>query len=70
MFASISTFIPIFQDTYSVKTTFGEALKLINIEQVGHAHSAIDDARSLAKMIMHLYNRGAAFRRVTDWRYQ
>lgn len=56
--------------TYLARMTFAEALNVINIEQVGRAHSAIDDAHSLAKMITHLYHRSPRFGQVTDWRNQ
>lgn len=69
-FLTLFQFSILFQKTYLVKTTFAEALKLINIEQVGHAHSGIDDAKTLAKMMKHLYERGVNFGRVTDWRNQ
>lgn len=48
--------------------TFQEALENINIKQTGTAHSAIDDAKTLAKMVSNLYQSGAKFSEVTDWR--
>lgn len=48
--------------------TFATALKRIGIGQVRNTHSAIEDAKSLAEMMKHLYNSGAKFSRVTDHR--
>lgn len=56
----------IFQRTYPGRYTFAEAMKHINIEQVGNAHSAIGDAKTLAQMLIHLYRRGANLTKVTD----
>lgn len=50
--------------------TFAEALQLIGIKQIGNAHSAIDDTKTLAEMMLHLYNRGAKLVQATDWRNQ
>lgn len=47
---------------------FADALKLINLKQVGRAHSAIDGAKSLVKMVKNLCDRGVEFDRLTDWR--
>lgn len=58
----------VFQKKFDGTYNFAEALKFINVEQV-NAHSAIDDAKMLAKMVTHLYNRGAQLLQVTDWRH-
>lgn len=55
------------QNEYPGMFTFDEALKLINIERIGNLHSAIDNAKSLAKMVTHLYHYGAKLVQVTDW---
>lgn len=47
---------------------FQEALDVINVKQTGNAHSGIDDARTLSKMVLNLYHSGAIFNHVTDWR--
>lgn len=57
----------IFQRTYPGRYTFAEAIKYVSIEQVGDAHSAIGDAKTLAKMLQHLYRRGANLTQLTDW---
>lgn len=60
-----------FQKVYPGKFTFDEALKHINISQAGQAHSGIDDAKTLAKMMIKLYKvRPSFFDRATDWRSQ
>lgn len=46
---------------------FSDALKQIGVEQTGQAHTAIDDARNLAKMVMRLNAMGADFTRATTW---
>lgn len=46
---------------------FVEALKFIGIERIGNLHSAIENAKSLAKLITHLYYRGARLEQVTNW---
>lgn len=48
---------------------FEEALNRIKLQQIGNAHSAIDNAKSLASMMHHLYKKGnTKFFYVTEWR--
>ncbi|XP_055299820.1 ERI1 exoribonuclease 2-like [Sitodiplosis mosellana] len=58
----------IFERKHPGRYTFQEALDFISIKQTGNAHSAIDDARTLAKMVLNLYRSGAEFHKVTDWK--
>lgn len=46
---------------------FSHALGIANIRTVGHAHSAISDSINLAKLAMHLINRGVKFNAITDY---
>lgn len=65
---SVIHFCFLLQRRYPGKFTFATALQYIGIVQVGNAHSAIDDAKTLATMMSHLYNNGAEISKVTDWR--
>lgn len=65
---NIRFFSSIFQKLHSADMNFADALKLINLKQVGRAHSAIDGAKSLVKMVKNLCDRGVEFDRLTDWR--
>lgn len=68
---STSAIIPqysfLFQRKYPGEYTFEEALKHANIVQTGNAHSAIDDAKTLARLMINLYKAEANISAVTNY---
>lgn len=46
---------------------FSEALQCAGIYTVGQAHSAVNDAENLAKLVVHLTKRGAQFNTTTNY---
>lgn len=46
---------------------FSIALRMANIRTVGNAHSGISDAINLAKLSMHLINRGVRCSEINNY---
>lgn len=68
IFFKFSSSVP-FQNKCHIKRKFEQALAHMNIIRTGNAHSAIDDAKMLAKLMNRLNQKGARINVVTTYHY-